>query len=94
MDGVAGLFVGPYDLSIAIGHPGEVSHPEQLGILRRVVRACEENGKLSLIYCGTAETANAMAEMGYDAVAVSTDTMILLSAWKGIVREIRGPEAE
>lgn len=47
--GVDMLFVGPADLALSPGLPGECRHPKVLDVIRRVVRACEANGKV----CGT-----------------------------------------
>lgn len=47
--GVDVLFVGPGDLSVALGIPGEVQHPKIIEAIRRVARACHRNG----IVCGT-----------------------------------------
>ena len=47
--GVDVLFVGPADLALSLGLPGECRHPKVLDVIRRVVRACEASGKV----CGT-----------------------------------------
>ena len=47
MEGVDMLYVGPSDLSVALGHPGQLDHPEVLEVVDRVGRACREQGKLA-----------------------------------------------
>jgi 4-hydroxy-2-oxoheptanedioate aldolase len=39
VDGVDGLFVGPADLSVALGHPGEINSPPVQGAIRDVHQA-------------------------------------------------------
>ena len=40
MPGVDVLFVGPADLTLSLGAPGRLDHPEVLAVLRRVADAC------------------------------------------------------
>ena len=54
MDGVDGIFVGPFDLSIALGHPGEFNAPVVHDAILRVQAACKRSGKLSIIFTGSA----------------------------------------
>jgi 2-keto-3-deoxy-L-rhamnonate aldolase RhmA len=42
--GLGMVYVGPYDLSIAAGHPGDYDHPEVKERMIRVSNACRENG--------------------------------------------------
>ncbi len=46
-EGVDVLYVGPGDLSVALGHPGRTGHPEVLEIVERVGQACREYGKIA-----------------------------------------------
>ncbi|NLX04868.1 MAG: aldolase [Phycisphaerae bacterium] len=43
------LFVGPADLSLSLGLPGQMTHPRVFEAVQRVARACRQNG----IACGT-----------------------------------------
>jgi 2-dehydro-3-deoxyglucarate aldolase/4-hydroxy-2-oxoheptanedioate aldolase len=45
MDGVDHLFVGPADLSVTLGVPGEFMHPKCLAALERVAAASKKSGK-------------------------------------------------
>ena len=62
MEGVDGIFVGPYDLSVALGKPARMDNPELLAAIARVLAACKASGKLSMIFSGSPEaTARAAA---------------------------------
>jgi 2-dehydro-3-deoxyglucarate aldolase/4-hydroxy-2-oxoheptanedioate aldolase len=52
LDEVDVLFVGPADLTHALGIPGRFDEPQYLDALRRVVDACDAHGKAAgiLIY--------------------------------------------
>lgn len=45
IDGVDLLFLGPSDLSQALGHLGQLSHPEVWEAVGRIARACRAHGK-------------------------------------------------
>ena len=45
LDGVDVLFVGPRDLSLALGVPGDLGAPVYRDALQRVLAAAQENGK-------------------------------------------------
>lgn len=49
IEGVDILFVGPGDLSLSMGIPGQVKNPRIVEAIKRVVQACQANGKV----CGT-----------------------------------------
>lgn len=57
MEGVDGIFVGPLDLSIALGCPMELDAPPMRAALERVVAACQAVHKPVLIFCGDAAAA-------------------------------------
>lgn len=87
--GVDGIFTGPYDLSIAMGMPGEFDRPEFQAALDRIVTACHENHKFCIIYAGVIENAAAFFKRGYDSVAYNVDTAILIEAYRDRVAQLR-----
>jgi 4-hydroxy-2-oxoheptanedioate aldolase len=93
-DGVDGIFLGPYDLSIAMGKPGKFDDPEMVEAVARVLRACKAARKISLIFAGDARRARALAEMGYDGVAYSIDALIYIDAYKAIVKRFKEESEE
>ncbi len=44
VEGIDIVFVGPGDLSAGLGDPGNIEHPEIVGLTKRVAAACAENG--------------------------------------------------
>lgn len=53
LDGIDGIFVGPYDLSVALGAPARFATPRFAEALDRVIAACRASGKLAFIYANT-----------------------------------------
>lgn len=50
VDGVDGVFIGPYDLSASYGVVGELNHPLVLEAMRRVVAVAREKGRAAGIH--------------------------------------------
>lgn len=77
--GVDGVFLGPFDLALALGVP----LPELLADrgedspLRRVVRACRENGIAAAAYGGSLDRARLLREHGFTVLAVGSDDALL-----------------
>ena len=44
LDGIDGIFVGPYDLSVALGAPAQFATPRFAEALSRVIAACRASG--------------------------------------------------
>ena len=89
VEGVDGIFIGPFDLSTALGKPGKFTDPEVSGAIARILKACKTAGKFAFIYANTEEDAKKYFEMGFDAVAIGIDAIVLINVWKGIVQKIR-----
>jgi len=90
LDGVDGIFVGPYDLSIALGKPAKFDDEEIVNAISRILKACKDAGKFSFIYTGDNETAKRYLAQGFDGVAVTNDAVILINAYKEMIKNILG----
>jgi 2-keto-3-deoxy-L-rhamnonate aldolase RhmA len=53
--GVDMLYIGPGDLSIALGHAGDITHPEVMEVVDRTCRACATHGKIAGCHFATAQ---------------------------------------
>lgn len=89
MDGVDGIFVGPLDLSIALGCPMELDAPPMRRALERAVAACKAAGKPVLIFCGDAAGAKARIAEGFSSVSLGLDVLALIQGFRSMVEEIR-----
>ena len=90
MDGVDGIFVGPFDLSIALGRPMAFDCDEMRAALDRILNACHKNNKMAFIFCGDAQAAKARAAQGFDSVTAGLDIMALVDSYRAMVQDIRG----
>lgn len=90
VDGIDGVFIGPYDLSGSYGVPGEVGHPDVVEAQRLVVAACRRAGKSAGIHVVTParEAVVAALEAGFTFVAIGMDTVFLRDAAAGALAEV------
>ncbi|MBS1868067.1 MAG: hypothetical protein JSS99_00205 [Actinobacteria bacterium] len=79
VDGVDGVFVGPYDLSQALGVPGQLDHPQVLEAGARVAEAVLSHAALG-VYVSDAAAASPWRELGASFFTHGTDGQMLLRA--------------
>jgi 2-keto-3-deoxy-L-rhamnonate aldolase RhmA len=79
VDGVDGVFIGPYDLSGSYGVTGQTSHPLVLEAQRAIVAACRATGKAAGLHVVVPDPRGIRAalEAGFTFVAVGMDTVFL-----------------
>lgn len=87
--GIDGIFVGPCDLSIAMGIPLQFDNPVLIEAIGRILRACRSAGKEAYIFAGNLPDADKWVKMGFDSIAYSLDAAVLIQAFQGIVQKIR-----
>lgn len=54
VEGIDVLLVGPNDLSISLGVPGDVTNPIEIEAIQKVADACQAHGKLFSVHSGPA----------------------------------------
>ncbi len=90
LPGVDGTLVGPNDLSISLGHPGDVFGPAVDDALKAVVAACKKYNKFSIMTGLSYEHSRACYEMGFDAVLFGLESRLVVEMYTDIVRRIKG----
>ncbi|MCD8249346.1 MAG: aldolase/citrate lyase family protein, partial [Lachnospiraceae bacterium] len=89
LDGIDGIFVGPFDLSASMGMPGQFDHPDFKAAVARILKACKDQGKLSIVFCSDSKVAKTRLEQGFDSVMVACDYTIFTEACQNILKELR-----
>lgn len=87
LEGVDGVFIGPYDLSIALGKPAAFTDPVVSGAFDRVLEACRKAGKYCFIYAPHAQAAKAYFDKGYRGACISSDIIEIGGAFGKMVAE-------
>ncbi|WP_349975852.1 4-hydroxy-2-oxoheptanedioate aldolase [Pseudomonas sp. WHRI 8519] len=78
VDGVDGVFVGPADLSAAMGHRGNPGHPEVQAAIEDAIVRISKAGKAAGILSADEKLARRYLELGAKFVAVGVDTTVFM----------------
>jgi 4-hydroxy-2-oxoheptanedioate aldolase len=88
--GVDGVFIGPADLSAALGHRGDAAHPEVQAVIKDAIKAIVKAGKAAGILTSNENWANDYLELGATFVAVGTDVGILAKQTTALAARFKG----
>ncbi len=87
--GVDVVFVGPADLSLNMGIPGQLKHPDIINAINRVVTACRNSG----IVCGTPgldpDHSKKLLDMGVRYITGTSDYGILIRGFRDVREKYR-----
>jgi 4-hydroxy-2-oxoheptanedioate aldolase len=85
IDGIDILFVGPSDLSMALGIFGELDHPRFIEALKTTVAAAEKAGKATGILMRGPEEFNKYHDLGFRFLACGADATFVASGAQNLV---------
>jgi 4-hydroxy-2-oxoheptanedioate aldolase len=88
--GVDALFVGPGDLSAALGHIGNIAHPEVQALIEKAAKDSHAAGKPVGIVGPNPDMVGRFIDYGYDFTAIGSDIAMMTgraSDWLGILRD-------
>lgn len=88
VDGIDVLLVGPNDLSVSLGCPGDLNSPSVQKAILKVAKACQKNKKIFGMH-GTATFLEKWIPEGLRFIMCSTDFDILVSGMKGVNESCR-----
>lgn len=77
VSGVDCVFIGPYDLSVALGRPGEVDHPQVRAAVGEALIRARQGGVAAGVFAATPSLAAAYAAAGADVVVLGADLDVL-----------------
>jgi 2-keto-3-deoxy-L-rhamnonate aldolase RhmA len=89
LDGVDVLFVGPTDLSHALGVPGDLGAAEYGEAVARVGRAAADHGKAAGVLLWTLDDLPRYRELGFTVLAVGSDGSTLAAAARRLAADFR-----
>ncbi|QKJ66565.1 2-dehydro-3-deoxyglucarate aldolase [Deefgea piscis] len=90
VEGISGLFIGPGDLSAAMGHIGNPSHPEVQAKIKQGLAQCQALGIPCGIVGGNPDLVNKYQQWGFSFVALGSDMSMLMARAKEQLAAIRG----
>jgi 4-hydroxy-2-oxoheptanedioate aldolase len=89
LEGVDGVFIGPADLSAALGHRGNPGHPEVQAAIETAIGRIIAAGKAAGILSADETLARRYLELNCSFVAVGVDTTILARTTQDLARRFR-----
>lgn len=91
--GIDGTFIGPYDLSLSLGMPGQLMHPDLVVAKRKVLKATLDKDLIAGAHFVQPSTAVAdcrrAVEEGYRFIALGTDILFLGDSARALQKATR-----
>jgi len=87
--GVDCIFVGPFDLSVGLGIPGQVTHPKEVEAIAKVLEVCRRHDVIPGIHMSAVEPLKAWIQKGMRFVSFSSDVDLLARAGEESLIELR-----
>jgi 2-keto-3-deoxy-L-rhamnonate aldolase RhmA len=91
--GVDAALVGPNDLAIALGVPGQTDGPEVRAVIERVIEVGRRTGAASAAHMRDLETAARWLQRGIRFLSCRSETILLAEAGRAVVERLRGGTA-
>jgi 2-keto-3-deoxy-L-rhamnonate aldolase RhmA len=88
VEGMAGIFIGPGDLSASMGKPGAFADPQVLSTVSEVIRKARSLGKHAGILAMPGPLLSAALEAGADLVFAGSDITNLAAVWKSLLQSL------
>jgi 2-keto-3-deoxy-L-rhamnonate aldolase RhmA len=85
VEGLAGIFIGPGDLSASLGKPGAFSDPEVLAAVGAAIARARALGRHAGILAAPGPLLDAALEAGADLVFASSDITEIAGAWRKLL---------
>ncbi len=89
VDGLDVCLIGPMDLSIAVGTPGDTKSAPFIAAVQKVVDACKRHGKVSAGHFSGQNDILYWQQRGMRFLMRSSDQLALSIAWAAIAKDLR-----
>jgi 4-hydroxy-2-oxoheptanedioate aldolase len=89
MEGVDGLYIGPGDLSVDLGVPGQWSAPPVMDAIRRTANACQSHDKIMGCHVGRVTEIPPLRQLNVQMFGYSCDISMYQKAAQDVVTEFR-----
>lgn len=90
--GVDGVFIGPGDLSAALGHLGNPGHPDVRSAIEGAVEKVRDAGAFVGIFAAGPADAEHWLERGVGMVSIGSDVALLASGARALVAQVPTPQ--
>lgn len=83
--GVDVALIGPTDLSISLGVPGEINHAAVQTAIKKMIEVCQQHGVVPAIHLNTLELAVYWIQQGMRLISFSSETGLMVNAGRDVV---------
>ena len=92
--GLDAIMIGPADLSISLGVPGQMDHPDFVRSVERVAEACRARGIASGMFVGDPERIRGYLRLGLRLFSCGGDIGLIRQAGTDLVRKLKAVAQE
>jgi len=89
-DWIDAVMLGPYDLSVNLGHCGQIEHPDVVAAIERVRDGAEKLGKPCGMVVGGAEQARFWMDRGFTFLITGEISFMVRQHMRQLVKTVRG----
>jgi 4-hydroxy-2-oxoheptanedioate aldolase len=88
-DGLNAVFLGPVDISMAVGVPGQPEHPRVLETVEGIIERAHARAVSTAVFAPNPSAASRWMDRGVHLVALSVDTALILDGFRAAVAELQ-----
>jgi 4-hydroxy-2-oxoheptanedioate aldolase len=94
VEGLDAIYIGPSDLSLALGCRPDFDNPEPRAAqaIEHILARAQAHGVVAGVHNGVPEVARARAAKGFRFVTVSSDTRLMAAGSQQILQAMRAPQ--
>ena len=88
--GVDAAFIGPNDLSIALGLPGQLESAEVQAAIKRTITTCQQHGVIPALHMNDVKLATYWAGQGMRLISIGSEASLLIKAGLEVTAGLAG----
>lgn len=88
-DKISGIFIGPYDLSMSLGTPGQFNNDKFSVPYNSVRELCIKHNKLFCTFAANNQNLNEEINQGTDLIAVGVDANLFLNTYNQLLKPLK-----
>jgi 4-hydroxy-2-oxoheptanedioate aldolase len=89
VEAIDAYFVGPMDLSAALGHIGDTNHPVVAETIAKIVAAGKKAKKIGGIYAFSVEDIQKRIGQGFQLISFGSDSRLMMGAAQEALKKIK-----
>lgn len=87
--GIDAVLIGPVDLSINLGVPGEFEHPKMLDAVEKIAESCRKLGVAPGVHCRALPLAKRYLEYGMQLLSCGSETSFMVERGREVINGLK-----